>query len=318
MNTPTSNSEQRVFMSAIPFGCNCVLLIMALVAFMFGATLAAQAPPSTDLRDLITLARQARTESGGSPAEAIKIFRRLTGDGQGEGATGYGSQYLMLAGGPPRIVIATHRDRLRTVLYSRLLNLEPLTATDPYSGTCVIIFESDATDVARIALVKDGTVVPPLHNGLVKQRGTSSGAVCWPLSAFRPTKQFRLVVYRASGKPVEAEIPLEYMLPFSAALGTASTAADDDKPAITTPTMAAPPRRDPALGVTARAFSRISTGMTYAEVISLIGEVGEEASRVELGDVETVMYMWKNRDGSNMNAMFQNGKLVSKAQAGLK
>lgn len=70
--------------------------------------------------------------------------------------------------------------------------------------------------------------------------------------------------------------------------------------------------------MTRLAFERISTGMSYPAVTTLIGSPGEEASRVELGDIETVMYMWKNRDGSNMNAMFQNGKLVSKAQAGLK
>lgn len=31
----------------------------------------------------------------------------------------------------------------------------------------------------------------------------------------------------------------------------------------------------------------------------------------------TVMYEWKNDDGSNMNARFQNGGLVNKAQFGL-
>jgi hypothetical protein len=29
------------------------------------------------------------------------------------------------------------------------------------------------------------------------------------------------------------------------------------------------------------------------------------------------MYSWKNRNGSNMNAMFQDGELVTKAQFGL-
>jgi hypothetical protein len=31
----------------------------------------------------------------------------------------------------------------------------------------------------------------------------------------------------------------------------------------------------------------------------------------------SVMYIWKNSDGSNMNALFQNGKLLNKAQFGL-
>jgi hypothetical protein len=30
------------------------------------------------------------------------------------------------------------------------------------------------------------------------------------------------------------------------------------------------------------------------------------------------MYSWQNDSGSNMNAMFQNGKLVNKAQLGLR
>ena len=29
------------------------------------------------------------------------------------------------------------------------------------------------------------------------------------------------------------------------------------------------------------------------------------------------MYSWKNANGSNMNAMFQDGRLISKAQFGL-
>jgi hypothetical protein len=30
------------------------------------------------------------------------------------------------------------------------------------------------------------------------------------------------------------------------------------------------------------------------------------------------MYSWKNADGSNMSAMFQNGQLIAKAQFGLR
>jgi hypothetical protein len=39
---------------------------------------------------------------------------------------------------------------------------------------------------------------------------------------------------------------------------------------------------------------------------------------VELAGIKTVMYSWQNPDGSNMNAMFQDDKLVSKAQFMLK
>jgi hypothetical protein len=70
--------------------------------------------------------------------------------------------------------------------------------------------------------------------------------------------------------------------------------------------------------VTKAMYEAIQTGMTYAEVVRIIGRSGEEMSRVELGGHVTVMYMWQNGDGGNMNVMIQNGQVVSKAQFGLR
>jgi hypothetical protein len=64
-------------------------------------------------------------------------------------------------------------------------------------------------------------------------------------------------------------------------------------------------------------YDTVRTGMTYEQVCSIIGSVGVELSRSDIGSYTTVMYSWKNRNGSNMNAMFQNGLLVTKAQFGL-
>lgn len=69
--------------------------------------------------------------------------------------------------------------------------------------------------------------------------------------------------------------------------------------------------------VTLEEYSRIHEGMTYEEVVAIIGEEGEELSRVNVSGFTTVMYGWTNPSGANMNAMFQNGLLVSKAQFGL-
>lgn len=74
----------------------------------------------------------------------------------------------------------------------------------------------------------------------------------------------------------------------------------------------------PAALVTAAAFQQIQSGMRYEQVRAIIGAPGEEMSRMELAGTTTVMYSWANTDGSNMNAMFQNGALISKAQFGLK
>jgi hypothetical protein len=64
-------------------------------------------------------------------------------------------------------------------------------------------------------------------------------------------------------------------------------------------------------------YDSISEGMSYEQVKGIIGASGEELSRSDLAGIKTVMYQWMNPNGSNMNAMFQNGKLIQKAQFGL-
>jgi hypothetical protein len=65
--------------------------------------------------------------------------------------------------------------------------------------------------------------------------------------------------------------------------------------------------------------------MSYSQVVFIIGEGGTESSSSTMEGVPGVMpsittklYMWQNSDGSNMNAIFQNDKLTTKAQFGLK
>lgn len=73
----------------------------------------------------------------------------------------------------------------------------------------------------------------------------------------------------------------------------------------------------PPPSITRAKYDRIEEGMSYEQVRTVIGEAGEEISRSSLAGYTTVMYAWKNSNGSNMNAMFQNGRLVNKAQFGL-
>jgi hypothetical protein len=70
--------------------------------------------------------------------------------------------------------------------------------------------------------------------------------------------------------------------------------------------------------VTMAEFNEIETGMTWEEVVAIAGQPTEELSRNKIADIETVMYQWTNPFGPNMNVMFQNGKVVQKAQFGLK
>lgn len=76
-----------------------------------------------------------------------------------------------------------------------------------------------------------------------------------------------------------------------------------------------------AEGISKAEFNEIQNGMTYEEVVSIIGVEGELLSEVgEKGtQFYTVMYVWYGETGlgANANALFQGGKLNSKAQFGL-
>jgi hypothetical protein len=53
--------------------------------------------------------------------------------------------------------------------------------------------------------------------------------------------------------------------------------------------------------------------------VEILGKDGEELSSNEIAGVKTVMYKWDgNGFAANMNAMFQNDKMMSKSQLGLK
>lgn len=70
-------------------------------------------------------------------------------------------------------------------------------------------------------------------------------------------------------------------------------------------------------------FNSISTGMTYDEVVEIIGSEGEVMSAVDLGmgeEFKTIMYFWEGEGslGANANVTFQGGKVTAKAQIGLK
>jgi DNA-directed RNA polymerase subunit RPC12/RpoP len=109
---------------------------------------------------------------------------------------------------------------------------------------------------------------------------------------------------------------------FLAGLGVSST--------IQTPASNAGPR----IGIAPRSghatlaeFQRLQTGMSYEQVVEIIGAEGTLVSSNTLPGVPgfsdpitTEMYSWEGHGGlgANMNAMFQNYALISKSQFGLK
>jgi hypothetical protein len=71
-------------------------------------------------------------------------------------------------------------------------------------------------------------------------------------------------------------------------------------------------------GITIANYERLQTGMSYAQVCEILGKSGTEVSRSEMVGYITVLYEWKGDGLANMNAMFQNDKLTTKAQFGVR
>jgi RNA polymerase subunit RPABC4/transcription elongation factor Spt4 len=72
------------------------------------------------------------------------------------------------------------------------------------------------------------------------------------------------------------------------------------------------------LVITKTMYDSVAMGMTGEEIESILGRAGEELSRSDIAGFTTTMHVWQNRDGGNVNVMIQNGRVVSKAQFGLK
>lgn len=75
-----------------------------------------------------------------------------------------------------------------------------------------------------------------------------------------------------------------------------------------------------ATGITGLKFNQLHIGMSYQEVVRVLGHSGVLISSYGSAESLTVIYYWEGEGspGSNMNVMFQNDKLISKAQFGLK
>ncbi len=64
-------------------------------------------------------------------------------------------------------------------------------------------------------------------------------------------------------------------------------------------------------------FAKIENGMTYDEVVSIIGSEGSEQSTNEIGDVKTTTYEWESDGWGVATITFQNDKVANKTQFGV-
>lgn len=116
----------------------------------------------------------------------------------------------------------------------------------------------------------------------------------------------------ANPKPDE-ERPLEA----AATVAGANAAGGDAAAAEAEPEAEPEPVNDPR--ITASEFAALRTGMSHAEVEQIVGSPGELMSENEMAGIRTFMVQWEGDGGfgANANAMFQDGKLIQKAQFGL-
>ncbi|WP_424766285.1 DUF3862 domain-containing protein [Paenibacillus sp. sgz302251] len=74
--------------------------------------------------------------------------------------------------------------------------------------------------------------------------------------------------------------------------------------------------------ITKEEFDQIKDGMTYEEIVGIIGGEGELTveSGTEGEELHTAAYQFEGKGsiGANAQLMFQGGKLITKAQVGLK
>ena len=70
--------------------------------------------------------------------------------------------------------------------------------------------------------------------------------------------------------------------------------------------------------ITLDEFNQIETGMTYEQVVEIIGSEGTVMSEASVGDITTTMYYWYADNGiANANVTISDGKVFAKAQVGL-
>ena len=72
--------------------------------------------------------------------------------------------------------------------------------------------------------------------------------------------------------------------------------------------------------ITLEEYNKIENGMSYEEVVEIIGSNGVESATSSVEGYTTSIYTWYGNGtaGSNANVTFTNGKVFGKAQVGLR
>lgn len=76
--------------------------------------------------------------------------------------------------------------------------------------------------------------------------------------------------------------------------------------------------KDGDADITMDKYNQLKNGISYQEAVKIIGSEGEQSSNSKIGSTEISSYRWKGANYSNIFATFNNDKLISKSQNGLK
>lgn len=73
----------------------------------------------------------------------------------------------------------------------------------------------------------------------------------------------------------------------------------------------------PTAEITGKNFKKIKTGMSYKEVLKIIGKKGKLISTSETNGTKTNAYQWRTGSSGTVVIIFQNNKVMSKTQVGV-
>lgn len=78
--------------------------------------------------------------------------------------------------------------------------------------------------------------------------------------------------------------------------------------------------KDKSEYITLEEYNKIESGMTYEQVVEIVGSDGTVSSQVESNGYKIVIISWYGNGvaGSNANVTFTNNAVSGKAQVGLK
>lgn len=69
--------------------------------------------------------------------------------------------------------------------------------------------------------------------------------------------------------------------------------------------------------VTKSNYDKIQTGMSFSEVVEILGDDYEASSDASFGGYSSSCYIWEGSFGANITIIFLNNKVYTKAQTGL-